>query len=132
MVVVAQLVRASDCDSEGRGFEPPHPPQSKCLYYIYILYSQASDLYYVGYSNDYKRRLKQHNASGKNTYTSKHKPWIIKVVFECGKNETDAIRLEKFIKKQKSKIFLQKLIDSESSQLTGVLAQLVRSPETSG
>jgi hypothetical protein len=27
MVVVAQLVRASDCGSEGRGFEPPHPPQ---------------------------------------------------------------------------------------------------------
>ncbi len=26
MVVVAQLVRASDCDSEGRGFEPHHPP----------------------------------------------------------------------------------------------------------
>ena len=25
-VVVAQLVRASDCDSEGRGFEPHHPP----------------------------------------------------------------------------------------------------------
>ena len=25
MVVVAQLVRASDCDSEGRGFEPHHP-----------------------------------------------------------------------------------------------------------
>jgi hypothetical protein len=27
MVVVAQLVRASDCDSEGRGFEPPQLPQ---------------------------------------------------------------------------------------------------------
>ena len=26
MVVVAQLVRASDCDSEGRGFESPQPP----------------------------------------------------------------------------------------------------------
>ena len=26
MVVVAQLVRASDCDSEGRGFEPPRLP----------------------------------------------------------------------------------------------------------
>ena len=26
-VVVAQLVRASDCDSEGRGFEPHHPPK---------------------------------------------------------------------------------------------------------
>jgi hypothetical protein len=27
MVVVAQLVRAPDCDSGGRGFEPHHPPQ---------------------------------------------------------------------------------------------------------
>ena len=26
MVVVAQLVRASDCGSEGRRFEPDHPP----------------------------------------------------------------------------------------------------------
>ncbi len=29
MEVVAQLVRASDCGSEGRGFEPPHPPSDK-------------------------------------------------------------------------------------------------------
>jgi hypothetical protein len=28
MVVVAQLVRASDCGSEGRGFESHHPPES--------------------------------------------------------------------------------------------------------
>ena len=27
--VVAQLVRASDCGSEGRGFETPHPPSKK-------------------------------------------------------------------------------------------------------
>ena len=29
MVVVAQLVRASDCGSEGRGFEPRLPPSTK-------------------------------------------------------------------------------------------------------
>jgi len=29
MVVVAQLVRASVCGTEGRGFEPHHPPQKK-------------------------------------------------------------------------------------------------------
>lgn len=29
MVVVAQLVRALDCDSRGRRFEPDHPPQKK-------------------------------------------------------------------------------------------------------
>ncbi len=29
MVVVAQLVRASDCGSEGRGFEPHLPPEKE-------------------------------------------------------------------------------------------------------
>jgi hypothetical protein len=28
MVGIAQLVRASDCDSEGRGFEPHYSPKS--------------------------------------------------------------------------------------------------------
>ena len=32
MVVVAQLVRASVCGTEGRGFEPHHPPQKSFLY----------------------------------------------------------------------------------------------------
>ena len=31
MVVVAQLVRASDCGSEGRRFEPDHPPKQKAV-----------------------------------------------------------------------------------------------------
>ena len=31
MVAIAQLVRASDCDSEGRGFEPHYLPQLKRL-----------------------------------------------------------------------------------------------------
>ena len=40
-VVVAQLVRASDCGSEGRGFEPLHPPkhkkrlQKQALFFVY-------------------------------------------------------------------------------------------------
>ncbi len=95
------------------------------MYYIYILYSQASDFYYVGYTNDCSRRLKQHNESISNTYTSKHRPWIIKALFECGNDEVEAMRLEKFIKKQKSKVFLQKLINSKTSELTGILARLV-------
>ena len=53
MVDIAQLVRASDCGSEGRRFEPDYPPQSSpiihraififcicnyiIIYYIYII-----------------------------------------------------------------------------------------------
>jgi len=36
-VVVAQLVRASDCDSEGRGFEPPRlPTKNPCTAGIFF------------------------------------------------------------------------------------------------
>ena len=45
MVVVAQLVRASDCDSEGRGFEPHHPPviksQTYCLGLLFYLIARG-------------------------------------------------------------------------------------------
>ncbi len=34
MVIVAQLVRASDCGSEGRGFETPHSPKGKIVVYM--------------------------------------------------------------------------------------------------
>ena len=89
-------------------------------------------MYYVGYTSDYERRLKQHNESDKNTYTSKHRPWMIKTLFECGENEAEAIRLERFIKKQKSKKFLRKPVDAKDSKFTGALAQLVRVPNISG
>ena len=36
MVIVAQLVRASDCGSEGRGFETRLPPQTKSQYVYWL------------------------------------------------------------------------------------------------
>ena len=36
-VVVAQLVRALDCGSRGRGFEPHHPPEDSRLREISLL-----------------------------------------------------------------------------------------------
>ena len=36
MEVVAQLVRASDCGSEGRGFETRLPPQTKSQYFYWL------------------------------------------------------------------------------------------------
>lgn len=39
-VIVAQLVRASDCGSEGRGFETHHSPKESTLFesVLFILY----------------------------------------------------------------------------------------------
>ena len=96
------------------------------MFYIYILYSDTADKYYVGYSNDYERRLAEHNTSLNNTFTSKYRPWQIKVVFACGSAEASAMKIEKFIKKQKSRKLIEDLIAGR--ELTGVLAQLVRVP----
>jgi putative endonuclease len=96
------------------------------MFYLYILYSTTSDKYYIGYTSDYNRRLEEHNSSLEPTYTSKHRPWILKAVFACGEIEGEAIRLERFVKRQKSRKLLEQMISG--AQLNGVLAQLVRVP----
>ena len=98
------------------------------MYYIYIIYSLTSDKYYLGYSNDPNRRLIEHNTKPFNTYTSKHRPWILKASFECSEIVQQAISIERFIKKQKSRKVLEQLCDPNFIP-TGFLAQLVRVPD---
>ena len=98
------------------------------MYYIYIIYSPLSDKYYVGYTDDVYRRLAEHNSKPFNTFTSRHRPWLLKTAFECGNDISTAMRLEKFIKKQKSRELIQKLIDPDFIP-SGMLAQLVSVPD---
>jgi putative endonuclease len=98
------------------------------MLYIYFLYSRSSDLYYVGYTSDYEKRVHDHNHQDHfNTFTSKHRPWELAAVFECGYVEAEAIKIERFIKKQKSRVLIEKIINGHP--LTGPLAQLVRVPQ---
>jgi putative endonuclease len=94
------------------------------MFYIYILYSIDFDKYYIGYTSDYVKRLDSHNMSSLNKYTAKYRPWVIKAVFECGEDEGMAKKIESFIKKQKSRKFIEKMI--ESTQFDKMLAPLVR------
>ena len=89
-------------------------------FYIYILYSKNSNLYYVGYTSNFEVRLSQHNTSENLTFTSKHRPWELKAVYSCGKVEAEAMKIEKFIKKQKSRVLIEKLIAGGS--FFGILA----------
>jgi len=80
----------------------------------------------VGSSDNYERRLIEHNTSERTTYTSKHRPWQLKAVYECGTERAEALRIERYVKKQKSKKFIERLIQEDTH--TGLLAQLVRVP----
>ena|SRR5690606_8373137 len=96
------------------------------MFFIYIIYSVPSDKYYVGFSDHPDRRLWEHNNKPFTTYTSKHRPWELRAVFECGPDRAYAMKIEKFIKRQKSRSFIEHLINC--IELPASLAQLVRVP----
>ena len=50
-------------------------------FYVYILYSEASDKYYIGQTTNIADRIKRHN-KGTEKFTSPYLPWIIKCVIE--------------------------------------------------
>jgi len=48
------------------------------MFYVYILQAiNYTDVFYIGYTTDLKKRLKEHN-SGQSIHTNKYKPWKIK------------------------------------------------------
>ncbi len=86
------------------------------MFWVYILYSEKFDKYYVGQSNDVDRRLLEHNEAEKNSYTSKFRPWHLIFAIEVSEDRGKAMLLEKFIKAQKSKAFILRLISERKLQ----------------
>jgi len=78
------------------------------MFIVYIIYSESSDRYYVGYCTDIERRIDKHNA-GSTPSTKPYRPWIL-VYFEEYNSKKEAIKREKQIKKQKSKKYIERLI----------------------
>ena len=79
------------------------------MYHVYVLLSMKSNIYYVGQTSDLDDRIIQHNETATDNFTSKHRPWELKA-FIAVDNLKNALMLEKFIKKQKRKSFIELLI----------------------
>jgi len=78
-------------------------------HFVYILYSQTIDKYYVGKSEIVENRLNYHNSDSNKIWTKRGKPWELKKAIEF-ENSTLASKAERFIKKQKSRIFIERII----------------------
>lgn len=65
-------------------------------FFVYILYSDAFDKYYVGQTNDIKDRLNRHN-NGYEKSTSPFVPWKI-IWFTEKLTRAEAVSLEKKLK----------------------------------
>ncbi len=78
------------------------------MFYVYILKSETSGRYYIGYSEDPDRRLAEHN-SGKVKSTRNFRPWV-KIYTEAFPDEVSAIRREREIKSMKSRKYIESLL----------------------
>jgi len=82
-------------------------------HFVYILYSQSSDRYYIGSSANVEQRLIRHNA-GATLSTKSGRPW--KVVYtETYPTKTEALKREINLKKMKSRLYLENLIRNTHS-----------------
>ena len=78
------------------------------MYTLYILHSKSIDHFYVGYTNDFERRISEHNRI-KGKFTDAGIPWVL-VYSESFASKKAAMDREKFIKSRKSKTFILDLI----------------------
>ncbi len=98
------------------------------MYYLYILQSKKGGQFYVGHSSDPWKRLEEHNTPRTDKYTGKYADWELVGIFKISEIRADALLVERFIKSQKSKQFIVRIL-SEDFIPAGKLAQLVRVPK---
>ena len=99
-------------------------------YCVYILYSERFDKYYIGQTNSLEHRLVRHNEfESVNSYTAKHRPWILKAWVDVGDSRSNAMKVEKKLKALKSKRIVADF--AENPEKLAVFAANVLSPPSS-
>lgn len=78
------------------------------FYYVYILLSLRDRRFYIGLTNDLKRRIAEHK-QGKNVSTAKRLP-IELIFYEAFLSKKDAERRERYFKTTKGKTTLRQMI----------------------
>ena len=80
---------------------------------VYILFSQSHNRYYTGSCADVEQRLIRHNARA-TLSTKSGRPW--KVVYsETHTTKTEALKRENYLKRLKSRVYLETLIQNTNT-----------------
>jgi len=75
------------------------------MYYVYIFRSESDDGFYIGFTTDLRRRLKEHQG-GKAFATSYRGPWKL-IYYEAYLDEQDALGREQYLKSGGGRRFLK-------------------------
>ena len=77
-------------------------------FFTYILFSEKLNKYYIGSTSDLVRRIEEHNR-GKSKFTKTGIPWKL-AYYEEHSSRVLAVDREMYIKKRKSRSFIESLI----------------------
>jgi len=77
-------------------------------HFLYILYCQSIDRYYIGSSANVDERLIRHNA-GATPSSKPGRPWNIVYTEECA-SKSESIKRENYLRKMKSRVYVEDLI----------------------
>jgi putative endonuclease len=79
------------------------------LFYVYILHSPSTNGFYIGQTEDFEKRLEEHNNHKyESSHTSRASDWEEFFVLKCI-TRRQAILIEKHIKKAKKRKYLEDL-----------------------
>ena len=78
-------------------------------FYTYILYNKENDKFYIGSTNNLKKRLVEHNER-KSNYTSKYVGGWLLVYYEVFYSRLEAMERERYFKSFKSKVYIKQFI----------------------
>jgi len=78
------------------------------FHYTYVLRSLKDRLFYIGFSDDLRKRVKDHNA-GKNVSTKNRRPLEL-IFYEAFSSKVDALRRETYFKTTKGKVTLRQML----------------------
>ena len=82
-------------------------------FFVYILYSEKLNRFYIGQTYNLEERLRKHRSSTKH-FTGKAKDWVLKYT-ESYSTRKEAIAREREIKKKKSRKYIEYLINNSKT-----------------
>ena len=82
-------------------------------FFVYILYSESADRYYIGQTNNLADRVKRHNLE-QVVSTKSYVPWELRFSLEVPTRK-DAVKVERYLKNLKSRERLENWIHRKES-----------------
>ena len=84
--------------------------------FVYVLLSDFDNKFYIGFTDDVERRLKDHN-SGKVPSTAPRRPFKV-IYYEAHLSKDDALRREEYFKTAKGKTTLKQILRNSLVELS--------------